>query len=85
MENNVIDYSDYIGMNFRKWAALDENDETPFTLELYAGNDLYILDNNQEISGRTMQILQASIIASFKFIDGRYYIRLSYNHALKGF
>ena len=85
MDNNTLDFTDYIGMNFRKWAALDENDETPFEIELYFEDQLLILNSDQEISGRTMAMLQAAIIASFKIIDGRYYIKLSYNHALKGF
>lgn len=71
----------YIGMNFKEWCALDENDEKTLHIKLYDGNKnpIKLVGNFTSydlISEAQMNTIQNSTILDIELRNNEWYIKI---------
>ena len=71
----------YIGMNFREWCALDENDERTLHIKLYDGNKnpvklIESFTSYDLISEAQMSAIQKSTILDIELKNNEWYIKI---------
>lgn len=72
---------EYIGMNFKEWCALDENDERILHIKMYDGNKNPIrlikkFTSYDEVSELQMYEIQRSTILDIELKGNEWYIKV---------
>ena len=72
---------EYIGMNFKEWCALDENDERTLHIKMYDGNKNPIrlikkFTSYDEVSELQMYEIQRSTILDIELKGNEWYIKV---------
>ena len=72
---------EYIGMNFKEWCALDENDERTLHIKMYDGNKNPIrlikkFMSYDEVSESQMYEIQRSTILDIELKGNEWYIKV---------
>lgn len=66
----------YIGMNFKEWCSLDEEDDRIMHLSLETEDNEYHFKSNEKYPYIDFLLLCASKIIGIKMIDNEWYIDL---------
>lgn len=75
-----IPLKDYIGMNFKEWCALDEEDTRTLHIELESekSKEHFSFISNCGVTPLEMIMIQKSVIKNIELIDNEWYVELVY-------